>query len=160
MKLAQGEYVALERVESLHSACPIVAQLYVHGDSLQSYLIGIVFPDPIQLAALASRVWGTNVSPQDQVALDKAVLDPKVKDEILQMLNKQARAAGLNGCVCAISGDTRSQRLTVILLTPQIRDHEAHTCVERSVHCRQQLPDADLEDEEVRTDKIPRGAGN
>ena len=99
MKLAQGEYVALERVESLYSACPIVAQLYVHGDSLQSYLIGLVFPDPVQLVAIASRVWGRSVSLQDAPALDKASRDPQVEQEILKALNKQARTAGLNGYV-------------------------------------------------------------
>ncbi|KIP07574.1 hypothetical protein PHLGIDRAFT_89325 [Phlebiopsis gigantea 11061_1 CR5-6] len=97
MKLAQGEYVALERVESLYSACPIVAQLYVHGDSLQSYLIGLVFPDPVQLAAIAARVWAAPVSSQDAPALNKAARDTKVQEEILKALNKQARTAGLNG---------------------------------------------------------------
>ena len=89
MKLAQGEYVALERIESLYSACPVVAQLYVHGDSLQSYLVGLIFPDPVQLAAIASHIWGRPVSPQDALALDKASQDPKVEQEILKALNKQ-----------------------------------------------------------------------
>lgn len=99
MKLAQGEYVALERVESLYSACPIIAQLYVHGDSLQSYLVGLVFPDPVQLAAIASKVSGKNVSPTDQAALDKAAQEPKVVAEVLKLMNAQARSAGLNGFV-------------------------------------------------------------
>ncbi len=99
MKLSQGEYVALERVESLYSACPVVAQLYVHGDSLQSYLLGLVIPDPVQLAAIASRVWGTHVSDKDTVALDRAIQDPKVYGAILDALNKQARLVGLQGYV-------------------------------------------------------------
>ena len=78
MKLSQGEYVALERVEALYSGCPIIAQVYVHGDSLQSYLLGVVIPDPVQLAAVASGVWGTPVSDKDQAALDRAIKDAKV----------------------------------------------------------------------------------
>jgi long-chain acyl-CoA synthetase len=105
MKLAQGEYVALERVESLYSACPVVAQLYVHGDSLQSYLVALVIPDPVQLAGIASRVWGVAVSDKDQGALDRAIRDPKVNAEVLKAFNKQAKAAGLNGYVHAMKKD-------------------------------------------------------
>ena len=58
MKLAQGEYVALENIESIYGGSPLVAQLYVHGDGLQSYLIGVAVPDPVQFATLVSRVRG------------------------------------------------------------------------------------------------------
>ena len=97
LKLSQGEYVALERVESLYSACPIVAQLYVHGDSLQSYLIGVVLPDPVQFAALASKVWGKPVSDKDHGALERAAHDPKVIAGVLRAMDKQAKHAGLQG---------------------------------------------------------------
>lgn len=97
MKLSQGEYVALERVEALYSGCPVILQLYVHGDSLQSYLLGVVIPDPVQLASIASKVWGKPVSEKDQAELDKAIKDPKVHDAILDTLNKHARGAGLSG---------------------------------------------------------------
>lgn len=97
MKLSQGEYVALERVEALYSGCPIIAQLYVHGDSLQSYLLGVVIPDPVQLASVASRAWGTIVSDKDQAALDRAIKDAKVQEAILNELNRHARSVGLKG---------------------------------------------------------------
>lgn len=42
-KLSQGEYIAPEKVESLYSsASPQITQILVHGDSLQSYLVGVV----------------------------------------------------------------------------------------------------------------------
>ena len=97
MKLAQGEYVALENVENVYSGSPIVAQLYVHGDSLQSYLIGVLIPDPVQLAAIASKVWRTHVSEKDAGALERAARDPKVVAVALEALNKQAKMSGLQG---------------------------------------------------------------
>ncbi|KDQ60651.1 hypothetical protein JAAARDRAFT_125417 [Jaapia argillacea MUCL 33604] len=97
MKLAQGEYVALEKIENMYSACPVTAQIYVHGDSLQSYLIGVVVPDPIQLASIASKVAGRRVTPQDTTALMTAARDQRVRDAILRELTKEAKKNGLQG---------------------------------------------------------------
>ncbi|SCV06016.1 LANO_0H20252g1_1 [Lachancea nothofagi CBS 11611] len=42
-KLAQGEYIAPEKIENIYlSSCPYLSQIFVHGDSLQTFLIAIV----------------------------------------------------------------------------------------------------------------------
>ncbi|KAF9239647.1 long-chain-fatty-acid-CoA ligase [Melanogaster broomeanus] len=97
MKLAQGEYVALEKVENMISACPIVQQIYVHGDSLQSYLIAVVIPDPLVLAPLASMIVGKKITPGDTEALTAAVKDPRVVQEVVELLAKEAKKNRLAG---------------------------------------------------------------
>ena len=44
-KLAQGEYVAPERIENVYLTAGCVSQIFVTGDSLKSFLVGIVVPD-------------------------------------------------------------------------------------------------------------------
>ena len=97
MKLAQGEYVALEKIENLYNTHPVVAQLYVHGDSLQSYLIAIVIPDPVQLSNIASTVTGKKIAADDTPALAAACQNEQVAASVLSILTKVATQNGLKG---------------------------------------------------------------
>lgn len=44
-KLAQGEYVAPEKIENIYVRAKGVAEVFVFGDSLQSFLVGIIVPN-------------------------------------------------------------------------------------------------------------------
>ena len=44
-KLAQGEYVAAEKLEIIYGGSPFISQIFVFGDSLQSYLIAMIVPE-------------------------------------------------------------------------------------------------------------------
>ena len=44
-KLQQGEYVAPEKIENVLSDSQYIEQIFVHGDSLQNYLIAIIVPN-------------------------------------------------------------------------------------------------------------------
>lgn len=44
-KLNQGEYIAPEKLENVYCQSPLISQMFVYGDSLQSYLLGFVVID-------------------------------------------------------------------------------------------------------------------
>ncbi|XP_062332438.1 long-chain-fatty-acid--CoA ligase 1-like isoform X2 [Osmerus eperlanus] len=54
-KLAQGEYIAPEKIENVYVQSDTLAQVFVHGDSLQAFLVAIVVPDPDFLPGWAKK---------------------------------------------------------------------------------------------------------
>ncbi|XP_067909007.1 long-chain-fatty-acid--CoA ligase 5 isoform X1 [Heterodontus francisci] len=87
-KLAQGEYIAPERIENIYIHSAPVAQLFVHGDSLQSYLVAIVVPDPEVLPQFAA-------SKGFKGSYQELCNNPELKEVILEDMVKLGKEAGL-----------------------------------------------------------------
>ncbi|GAA6007560.1 medium-chain fatty acid-CoA ligase FAA2 [Rhodotorula paludigena] len=97
IKLSQGEFVALEKVENTYLLCPLLAQLYVHADSLRDHLVAIAVVDPNTFAPLASKTLGRDVAPTDISGLQEAAKDDRVIAALAKALAKYARDAKLVG---------------------------------------------------------------
>jgi len=54
-KLQQGEYVAPEKIENILSDSSYIEQIFVHGDSLQNYLIAIIVPNKAQIVEFLKK---------------------------------------------------------------------------------------------------------
>ena len=50
LKLSQGEFVALSRLEAVFVASPLVRQIYLYGNSSRAYLLAVVVPTPEAIA--------------------------------------------------------------------------------------------------------------
>ncbi|XP_068836676.1 long-chain-fatty-acid--CoA ligase 6 isoform X1 [Capricornis sumatraensis] len=80
-KLAQGEYVAPEMIENIYIRSEPVAQVYVHGDSLKAFLVGIVVPDPEVMPSWAQKrgIEGTYAELCTNKELKKAILEDMLR---------------------------------------------------------------------------------
>lgn len=92
-KLAQGEYVAVERIEQQLGTCSYVSQLWIYGDSLKSCLIAVIVVEPVSVSHFAKSIGLTCT--QDNVS--EVIRDKRVIDEVLKTVTAAARESGLKG---------------------------------------------------------------
>ncbi|XP_053317916.1 long-chain-fatty-acid--CoA ligase 6 isoform X1 [Spea bombifrons] len=80
-KLAQGEYIAPEKIENIYIRSEPVSQVYVHGDSLQAFLVGIVVPDVEVMPGWAKKKGfeGSFIELCNNSDVKKAIMDDMVR---------------------------------------------------------------------------------
>jgi long-chain acyl-CoA synthetase len=90
-KLAQGEYIAPEKVEVVYQKHELVAQSFVYGDSLQSTLVGIVVPEVDPFLAWAKEQGFPGKTAQELVQ------DKNVRKAFQKVLEAHGRQNDLKG---------------------------------------------------------------
>ena len=78
VKLQQGEYVALSKVENAFKACPLVEAALVYARPSESYCVALVCPSHAELARLAEAL---GCGGRDVATL---CADPRVREEALR----------------------------------------------------------------------------
>ncbi|KAJ1815655.1 medium-chain fatty acid-CoA ligase faa2 [Coemansia sp. RSA 2598] len=91
-KLSQGEYVAPEALENVYGNDSLVLQMFVHGDSLQSSLVGVVVPDPETFVPWAQKIAGDSSASIDALCANEAV--NAAMRERLAALGRKAKLQG------------------------------------------------------------------
>ncbi|KAL9114388.1 MAG: hypothetical protein Q9187_007467, partial [Circinaria calcarea] len=87
-----GEYISPERIENVYlSHMPYLSQAYVHGDSMQTFLVAIFGVLPETFAPFASKVLGRTIEATDLQAVAAACKDKKVRKEVCKEMERVGR---------------------------------------------------------------------
>lgn len=105
-KLAQGEYVAAEKIEGVYSECPYINQIFVYGDSYKANLVAIVVPNE----AYIRRNWAPEHGVAAETPFPTLCANPALTVDILKDMNRVADENKLHGF----------EKATSIHLTPSV----------------------------------------
>ncbi|CCE63946.1 hypothetical protein TPHA_0G01090 [Tetrapisispora phaffii CBS 4417] len=93
VKTANGEYIALEKLESIYRSCQYVTNICVYADQHKVKPVGIVVPN---LAPLKSEAVKQGILKADE-DIEDYLEDKKVNDMVFKTILQTGRAQGLAG---------------------------------------------------------------
>ena len=128
-KLAQGEYVASEKIETVYCQCPVIEEIFIYGDSLQSFLIGFVYPKH-KIVMKWAKDKGIEGDFKEILKKEEA------KKWILEEMNAEAKKSKLFGFEMArkihlVEGGF--QDLELMTTSFKIKRHEAKKCFAKEI---------------------------
>lgn len=91
VKTLNGEYIALEKLESIYQSSPVVGRICVFADPDKAKPIAIIVPVEAALSKLASSNGGK------QGSIEEMVHDKKNNDLVLKEVQKAGKEGGLSG---------------------------------------------------------------
>ncbi|KAI8318315.1 acetyl-CoA synthetase-like protein [Martensiomyces pterosporus] len=94
-KLAQGEFIAPERIESIYMDHFIVNQAFVYGDPLKSALVAVIVPDEELFPMFLKNK--SILPPKSALPIADICRDSKVRREVIAELKSWGKAHDLRG---------------------------------------------------------------
>ncbi|CAI7264024.1 CPS_collapsed_G0015420.mRNA.1.CDS.1 [Saccharomyces cerevisiae] len=88
-KLAHGEYIAPEKIENIYlSSCPYITQIFVFGDPLKTFLVGIVGVDVDAAQPILAAKHPEVKTWTKEVLVENLNRNKKLRKEFLNKINK------------------------------------------------------------------------
>ncbi|KFM78781.1 Long-chain-fatty-acid--CoA ligase 3, partial [Stegodyphus mimosarum] len=91
VKLQFGEYVALGKVEAELKTCPLIENICVFGNGLQTYLVAIVIPSQPHLKSLARELG------KDHLSFKEMCSDPEITAKATERIKSYGKKCHLIG---------------------------------------------------------------
>lgn len=92
-KLAQGEYIAPEKLENVYVQSPYIQQIFVHGESTEAWLLAVCVAEKSQIKKLATEK-GWITEGQD---VSEILTKPELHQAIIANFNDLAKSNKLSG---------------------------------------------------------------
>ena len=89
-KLSQGEYIAAEKIETIYQKSKVVSEIFVYGDSFQSFIVAVIVPERSHLLKIGEKL-------KVQGGYEELCREEIVKENVLKELEIFGKANGLKG---------------------------------------------------------------
>lgn len=87
-KLCQGEYIAPSKLETVYVKCKYLTQICIYGNSFQSYVIGILCPNKVEIKKFLVSAGKIK---EDEENLEKYYEDPDLHADIKKEFDELAK---------------------------------------------------------------------